>query len=69
MDMPLSLQFPGRLGQKAVIRDDKALVGALTDLARLVIGGHLQLDALAVHQGDLALRPDPDAYGGGRRCG
>ena len=28
-------------------------MGALTDLARLVIGGHLQLDALAVHQGDV----------------
>ena len=40
-------------------------MGALADQALLVVGGHLQLDTLAVHQGDLTLGPHLDADRGG----
>ena len=53
----------------AALGDDEALVGALADQALLVIGGHLELQALAVHDGDLALGPHLQTHGGGGDVG
>ena len=63
------LQLAIRLIQETLGGHDAALVGALADLAGLIIRGDLEGDDLSVHSGDLRLSPDLQAHRGGGHMG